>query len=105
MGVLLPLGEVEVVEVLLPRVEEVEVVDHMCQVEVEEVEAQVNLAEEAEVVEGKHLVVVGVLEVVLILLRAEEGEEEEELQIVGPEYCLHSPGLWRRSSHQLGFPY
>ena len=72
MVVLQHLGEVEVVEVLLPRVEEGEVVDHMGQVEVAEVEDQVNLAEVAEV-EDKHLVVVvvvvveGVLELGLIL--------------------------------------
>ena len=55
--VLQHLGEVEVVEVLLPRVEEGEVVDHMGQVELAEVE-------------DKHLVVVvveGVLEPGLIL--------------------------------------
>jgi hypothetical protein len=74
--VLQPLGEAEVVEVLLHLGEEEEVVDQLCQVVEEEVEAQVNLAEEGEV-EDKHLVVVGVLEVVLILLMAEEVVEEE----------------------------
>ena len=70
-------GVVEVVEVLLPQVEEVGAADQMCQVEEEEeVEAQLNLAE-AGVVEDKHLVEVGVVEVVQILLV--EGEEEEVL--------------------------